>query len=167
MNSQWNRRDVLKGLAAASTVLIVPQTIRAIRNDESASDQQVEIHVSPLSPHAFRLSILPLDRNAHVAVIPSDGSLVQTSWGPPIASLKAASEKTISVGNFRLQISFAPVKIVIRNQHDDVIQQLAWDESTGALSFLTGSSPLYGLGEGGPQFDRRGSVDPMRSGQDG
>jgi alpha-glucosidase (family GH31 glycosyl hydrolase) len=167
MSSQWNRRDVLKGLAAASTVMIVPQTIRAVRDNEPASAPPVEIHIATLSPHAFRLSILPLDKNAHLEPIPSDGSLVQTSWGRPIASLTASSEETIKVGNFRLQISFAPIKIVIRNQHDEVIQQLAWDESTGVLSFLTGSSPLYGLGEGGPQFDRRGSVDPMRSGQDG
>ena len=31
----------------------------------------------------------------------------------------------------------------------------------------TGGAPLFGLGEGGPQFDRRGSVDRMRSGQGG
>jgi alpha-glucosidase/alpha-D-xyloside xylohydrolase len=33
------------------------------------------------------------------------------------------------------------------------------------MSFLLGSGPLLGLGEGGAQFDRRGAVDPMRSGQ--
>src|SRR5439155_24360029 len=30
-----------------------------------------------------------------------------------------------------------------------------------------GDGPLLGLGEGGPQFDRRGSIDRMRSGQGG
>ena len=35
------------------------------------------------------------------------------------------------------------------------------------MTFVTGSAPLLGLGEGGPQFDRRGSVDRMRSGQGG
>jgi alpha-glucosidase/alpha-D-xyloside xylohydrolase len=32
---------------------------------------------------------------------------------------------------------------------------------------MTGDSPLLGLGEGGPQFDRRGSTDRMHSGQGG
>ena len=27
--------------------------------------------------------------------------------------------------------------------------------------------PLLGLGEGGPQFDRKGSIDEMRNGQEG
>ena len=38
---------------------------------------------------------------------------------------------------------------------------------TGAMTFALGGSPLLGLGEGGPQFDRRGSTDGMRSGQGG
>ena len=127
MSSQWNRRDVLKGLAAASTMIVVPQTIRAVSDSEPGSASQVEIHIAPLSPHAFRLSIFPLDKNGHVGPMPSDGSLVRTSWGLPTQSLTAAPEKTIHVGNFRLQISFSPVKIVVTNEHDDVIQQLAWD----------------------------------------
>jgi alpha-glucosidase/alpha-D-xyloside xylohydrolase len=47
------------------------------------------------------------------------------------------------------------------------IQGFEWDENSGALSFLTGTKPLLGLGEGGPQYDRRGSTDEMRSGQGG
>ena len=35
------------------------------------------------------------------------------------------------------------------------------------MSFLAGDGPLLGLGEGGPQFDRRGAIDEMRSGQGG
>jgi alpha-glucosidase (family GH31 glycosyl hydrolase) len=46
------------------------------------------------------------------------------------------------------------------------IQRLRVDEATGAVSFSTGSAPLFGLGEGGQQLDRRGSVDPMRNGED-
>ena len=38
---------------------------------------------------------------------------------------------------------------------------------TGSFAFHLGDGPVLGLGEGGPQFDRRGSVDRMRSGQGG
>ena len=48
-----------------------------------------------------------------------------------------------------------------------VVQRLRIDRETGALSFLLTGSPVLGLGEGGPQFDRRGSTDRMRSGQGG
>ena len=47
------------------------------------------------------------------------------------------------------------------------MQRLRVELDSGAVSFDTGDSPLLGLGEGGPQFDRRGSIDRMRSGQGG
>jgi len=167
MSPQWNRREVLKGMLA-STAMIVPK--RDAAQDASAQDpapvsgQSVEIQITPVSACTFRLSILPVD-NASVADIPSDGSLATKSWGIPIAKLRANSIKPISVGGFRIKISVAPVDITVANEHGDVIQQFARDESTGVLSFLLGSSPLFGFGEGGPQFDRRGSTDSMHSGQ--
>jgi alpha-glucosidase/alpha-D-xyloside xylohydrolase len=48
-----------------------------------------------------------------------------------------------------------------------VVQRLRIDRQTGALSFRLTGSPVLGLGEGGPQFDRRGSTIGTRSGQGG
>jgi alpha-glucosidase/alpha-D-xyloside xylohydrolase len=93
--------------------------------------------------------------------------LVQESWGDPVRKLRAAPNQAITVGNLQLQISFDPIRVTVANPDGNVIQQLAWDPGSGALSFLTGNAPLLGLGEGGPQFDRRGSVDLMRAGQSG
>jgi alpha-glucosidase/alpha-D-xyloside xylohydrolase len=129
-------------------------------------EPQVEIQITAVSAFTFRLSILAANHGS-VGDIPLDGSLVRKSWGSPIAKLRAAPTGTISAGNHRLKISFQPVSIEVANLQGDVIQQLAWDQNTGIFSFLNGSSPLFGLGEGGPQFDRRGSTDSMRSGQGG
>jgi alpha-glucosidase (family GH31 glycosyl hydrolase) len=161
MSRQWNRRDVLKGLAAASTAMVVRPTVLGAT---SASQKLLEIQVTSLSPHTFRLSILPVN-DGSVASIPSDGSLAQESWALPAARLRKDPGQTLSVGSLQLKISWNPVTIAIASKSGEAIQQLAWDENTGALSFLNGSSPLFGLGEGGPQFDRRGSTDPMLSGQ--
>jgi alpha-glucosidase/alpha-D-xyloside xylohydrolase len=133
-------------------------------------EPQVEIQITAVSAFTFRLSILAANHgsnNGSVGDIPLDGSLVRKSWGSPIAKLRAAPTGTISAGNHRLKISFQPVSIEVANLQGDVIQQLAWDQNAGIFSFLNGSSPLFGLGEGGPQFDRRGSTDSMRSGQGG
>jgi alpha-glucosidase/alpha-D-xyloside xylohydrolase len=46
-----------------------------------------------------------------------------------------------------------------------VVQELSSDPATGVLSFQLGEGPLLGLGQGGPQFDRRGHFDRMGSGQ--
>ena len=166
MSPQWNRRDVLKGLVAASTAMIVPMAEGAPRDDAAIASQSVEIQITPVSHHTVRLSVLPV-KDGSVAAIPSDGSLVQESWGTPIAKLRSEPAHTIATGTVRLQVTFHPVTITAENDQGEVIQQLKWDEKTGVLSFLTGNMPLFGLGEGGPQFDRRGSIDLMRSGQGG
>ncbi len=44
--------------------------------------------------------------------------------------------------------------------------RIAIDASTGQVAFEAGA-PIFGLGEGGPQFDRRGHHDDMRNGQVG
>jgi alpha-glucosidase (family GH31 glycosyl hydrolase) len=165
MSAQWNRRDVLKGLAAASTAMIVQPTMGVAREDEGV--RPIEVRVTAVSPYTFRLSVLPVDKNGVVGSIPFDGSLVQTAWGAPIAELREEPEHVIATGGGQLKISLRPFRATFTDVGGNVIQQLAWDKSTGALSFLTGSSPLLGLGEGGPQFDRRGSVDLMRNGQGG
>jgi alpha-glucosidase (family GH31 glycosyl hydrolase) len=168
MSAQWNRRQVLKGLAAASAASVVPCEVIA---QQMSSAENFEIQVTSLSAHTFRLSILPLKNGVPGSNIASsiinDGSLVQESWGNPLAKLRTQPEKEIVTGNLKLKISFHPASIAVANEHGDPIQQFDWDQNSGSLTFSTGDSPLYGLGEGGPQFDRRGSTDPMRSGQGG
>jgi alpha-glucosidase/alpha-D-xyloside xylohydrolase len=64
-------------------------------------------------------------------------------------------------------VSPSPPTISITNAKDEVIQRFRIEPGSGIVSFETGDSPLLGLGEGGPQFDRRGSVDAMGNGQSG
>ena len=167
MGPKWNRRDVLKGLAAASTAIVLPRDLQGSQQDEPIAAPQVEIQVTPISPHTFRLSILALDKNGVVQALPSDGSLVQKSWGAPIAHLRGQSERTIAVGSVKLQVSVPRFRTTVTGVDGKIVQKFAWDQNTGHFSFLTGNSPLLGLGEGGAQFDRRGIVDLMKSGQGG
>src|SRR5260370_37401700 len=100
--------------------------------------------------------------------VTGDGSLVQSSWSPPVANLRGlASPRTIKTGNLKVKVSADPIVFTIASERGATIQQMKLDKETGVLSFITGNSPLLGLGEGGPQFDRRGSTDRMVSGQGG
>jgi alpha-glucosidase (family GH31 glycosyl hydrolase) len=166
MSLKWNRRDVLKGLAAASTAAILPPAKRQAADSPGASARAIELQISSVSPSTIRVSLFPLENGA-IGKIPHDGSLAQESWGRPIAKLRSQPDRPIIVGNCHVQISFHPLSITIADPRGEAIQKLALDETSGALSFQVGKSPLYGLGEGGPQFDRRGSVESTRNGQGG
>src|SRR5271168_456127 len=158
--TQWNRREVLNGLAAASTMMVAGPA------KAGASAQTIEVQITPVSAATFRLSLVPV-KAGKLAAIASDGSLVKEFWGEPEARLRSGPAKKIAPGDARLEISFEPITVRVTNAGGEAIQTFTWDEDSRALSFLTGSTPLYGLGEGGAQFDRRGSLERTRNGQSG
>jgi alpha-glucosidase/alpha-D-xyloside xylohydrolase len=126
----------------------------------------VEVQISPVSAHTVRLTVLPLE-NGGPAAVPYDGSLIQTSWGAPQAQLRSLTgARNVRSGNLRIKVASAPLAFEVRDLRGALVQHIKVEEN-GGVTFDTGSAPLLGLGEGGPQFDRRGSVDRMRSGQGG
>jgi len=171
MNQRWNRRQVLQRLVAVSTGLLLPANSEAAKPFLHLARQDdiddIEVQIVSLSPHTFRLSILPV-KNGQVSSIPFNGSLVRSSWPGPIAKLRGeASAQTIKLGSLALQVSAHPLTFTVVKAKGETVQTLIWDQQSGVVGFVTGDSPLLGLGEGGPQFDRRGSTDPMIGGQGG
>ena len=154
-------------MSAASAAFLLPAQLHATDPSHIVTGGDFEIQISPVSSHTVRLSIVPI-KQGQSAAIPMNGSLVKASWGPPVRKLRAEiTTQTVTTGNLTVKISSHPITFAITDLKDQPIQTLRWDQEAGAVSFATGNSPLLGLGEGGPQFDRRGSSDPMRSGQGG
>jgi alpha-glucosidase (family GH31 glycosyl hydrolase) len=167
MTRQWNRREVLAHLAGASAGALLPLGTTLASVGLRLTGEDCEVQLTTVSDHTLRLSILPVERGATTSVA-SDGSLVKTSWGPPAAEIRGKVQtKTIQCGNMKVLFSSRPFTFAITTLEGQTIQQLSIEEETGVVSFLTGDSPVLGLGEGGPQFDRRGSTDRMKSGQGG
>ena len=167
MNDEWNRRRLLKHLAASSAALVLPRGMVAAPAMLEGAPADREIQIVSVSPHTVRLTVLPISGGQTVP-IPSDGSLVQRSWGDPVARLRGnAPAQEFRVGSLSVHVSADPILLIMTTPRGEVIQRLHVASDTGIVSFLTGDSPLLGLGEGGPQFDRRGSTDAMVSGQGG
>ena len=167
MTKQWNRRELLTQLAGASAGVLLPHGTTFAGTGLRVAGEDCEIQLSSVSANTFRLSILPLQRGV-TSTIPFDGSLVKTTWGAPLAMLRGEFQtKTIKSGNLKVLISPNPLTFTITTVEGQAVQRLSIEEETGVVSFQTGDSPLLGLGEGGPQFDRRGSTDSMKSGQGG
>jgi hypothetical protein len=125
----------------------------------------VEISLTPVSAETIRVSLIPVDGGG---VIPSDGSLVKDNWGKPTARLSSLSgPRRVRCGGLTVTVSPSPLTIRVEANRRRLVQELRIDRETGAVAFALGDAPLLGLGAGGPQFDRRGSTDRMRSGQGG
>ncbi len=147
--------------------LVLPPGSAAANPSVGTARADYEVRLTPVSDDTIRLSVLPI-QGGTVSNIASDGSLVRTSWGLPAATIRGAFQaQTIECGKMKVRIAPDPLTFTITTAEGQTVQQLSFDEETGVLSFLTGDAPLLGLGEGGPQFDRRGSTDRMKNGQGG
>jgi alpha-glucosidase (family GH31 glycosyl hydrolase) len=129
----------------------------------------VEIVITAASPLTTRISVLALD-GGQPQTIPDDGALANRRWPTPAARIRAlAPEQTIKSGTLTVRLSARrpgeAVALQITGADGRAVQRLGIDAQTGALSFATGAGPLLGLGQGGPQFDRRGVTLGARSGQ--
>ncbi len=165
MNMKWSRRRLLKQAAMASATLALP--VRRVFGEPQSSAVDYEVQITSVSPHTVRLTVLPI-KNGQVSEVSFFGALVSQSWGNPIAKFRAGeTSQTVPAGNLRVRTSLDPLSFTISTAAGVDLQTLSVDRATGTVFFATGESPLLGLGEGGPQFDRRGSVDTTGSGQGG
>ena len=151
-------------MQAAGGAVLARGKMTADEKRITVAGREVEIQLIPVSAFTFRLSLLPV-QDGKPAEVPADGSLVERSWAAP--KLSAAQEQIIKLGGVQVKIAQDPLTFGIETASGELVQQLKIDRESGVVSFATGSAPILGLGQGGPQFDRRGSTDRMRSGQGG
>jgi alpha-glucosidase (family GH31 glycosyl hydrolase) len=167
MTRQLNRRELLMQLAGASAGMVLPPATVLTSAGLRLAGEDCEVQLTSVSGHTLRLSVLPVERGVTTGDA-FDGSLMETSWGAPAAKLSGEVQtQTIECGRMKVLFSPRPLAFTITTPEGQAVQQLSVDQETGSVSFRTGDSPLLGLGEGGPQFDRRGSTDRMKSGQGG
>ena len=161
------RRRLLKKLTAGSGAMVGRGLAFSQEPPIQIAGRPVEIELTPVSPTTVRITIAPIE-NGQVQAVPVDGALVKQNWGQPAARLRTlANPRGVKCGELMVKLSGNPLAIRIEAKAGRVVQELTCDSATGNLTFQTGKSPLLGLGQGGPQFDRRGNVDRMGSGQGG
>src|SRR2546421_5197435 len=125
----------------------------------------VQVGAAGVSPQTIRLRVLPAGTPGSQS-IPLDGALVDDGSSHEPRFVGVALER-LAVGEFRVSVARDPLRIGVSRPDGRLVQQLVVDGASGALWFGLGDGPLLGMGEGGAQFDRRGSVDRMQSGQGG
>src|SRR5215469_2635998 len=168
MNEKLNRRDALKAVVAAGTMAIVEgAAAQAPEQALLAGSKPVEVGLTQVSPRTVRITILPVVNGSPEPFVP-DGALVEQEWSPALASIRSLpAARTIRSGDLSVSISSHPFTIQIKTRTGRVVQQLAFDDDSSDLLFELGQGHLFGLGQGGAQFDRRGHSESMVSGQGG
>jgi alpha-glucosidase (family GH31 glycosyl hydrolase) len=167
------RRDAMKGIAVsaaaltASLTMVPPDRAEAQESPITVAGKPVEVALFAASPHTIRVTVQPIE-NGSPQPVPQDGAVTKTNWDTPLARVRTLSgPSTVKSGNLQAKLSANPLTVRVETAAGHLVQELKVDDASGNLSFSLGTGPLLGLGQGGPQFDRRGGTDQMRSGQAG
>src|SRR5262245_33237460 len=158
------RRTVLRNVATAGAGALFAPIAAAQDKPIQIAGKPVEVTLTAVTPHTVRIAIQPLE-NGQPKPIPQDGALVKEDFGKPQTKLRAlAASRAVKCGNLTVKLTGDPFAIRVEGEGGRLLQDLRFD-ATGKMTFLTGDAPVLGLGQGGPQFDKRGSLDRMGSGQ--
>ena len=159
-----SRREVVRQLAVAGAGLALGDPIlRGQSNEITIAGARVQIVISSISDATVRITALPVDGGR----LPADDSLVAAAAGRVVAHRRVKSNEAIRAGNLTVRITDGPPAIHVDTAAGKPIQRFTLDAASPDVSFLLGTGPLLGMGEGGPQFDRKGMVDRGRNGQGG
>jgi alpha-glucosidase/alpha-D-xyloside xylohydrolase len=148
------RRDALKRLGAAGASLALGGgVIRGKGPAITIAGQPVEIVVTPVSPLTTRIVVRATSNEAPLA---DTGALVQPAFGAPVARARdAAALSRVTSGDLVVRYTTSPPTIHVEKPDGAPVQRLTLDPATAGLAFQLPEGPLLGLGEGGPQFDRK------------
>ena len=182
MTKSISRRHLLKGIGSAGAgALLSPPAIGAIAGaaevvsgrdprsivSQAATAKVIDVEIGQVSEQTVRITVAPIE-NGKVRPVAYDGALVREDVAKPIAVGRSTGDAgAFRSGRLSIKLSFDPLTVQVDTIEGRPVQLLRIDAATGSMSFQLGDKPVLGLGEGGPQFDRRGAVDRMRSGQGG
>ena len=125
----------------------------------------VEIAVSSVSPATVRITVRPVANGAPTPVALT-GALERETFGPSLATATAASPLTrVRAGDLTVRYTEGPPTLIVETAKGEVVQRFGLSADAPGMTFLLPKGPLLGLGEGGVQFDKKGSTDWMRNGQ--
>lgn len=165
-----SRREILKNLLYAGGVSLLPrlEVLAEVQlNDPAFSigGEAVQLILQQISATTIRVRFLSLAKSAIPSTVTTNDSLVQQEWPGSKSQLTKAG--TFKLKNFVVKVSPDPFVIEVQDLRGNQIQRFQIDTQKGGFTFDRGAAPLLAFGEGGPQFDRRGMIDQMRSGQGG
>jgi alpha-glucosidase (family GH31 glycosyl hydrolase) len=162
-----SRRSMLESLGTMGAALLAPDAICGADGRLRIAGRDIEIQLTTVTPHTFRLTVQPI-HDGKLVDLTDDGTLVRTSFGAPAAKFRGpVRAQTVKLGDLRVVLTSDPFAIVVKTAKGETVQKIRIDSETAVVSFATGNAPLLGLGEGGPQFDRRGNTERMISGSSG
>ncbi len=119
--------------------------------------QRASVALVPVESHSVRITLRPVDRGQRTVPVRDGRVLAPREWAEPAARITDLDgPRTVRMGSLRVTVRPSPLRIAVRAPDGTLVQRLVVNPETGAVDFRLGDGPVYGLGNGGQRFDRRG-----------
>src|SRR6185503_2664448 len=165
MSPRISRRQALKDLGAAGAgIALTGGVIRGQGQAIQIAGKPVEIAVSSVSPITARITVRPLVDGAP-APVPITGALLSESFGSAMSANTTPGGLAFRAGELTVTYEALQPSTISVQHKGQRIQRFIFDATEPGMTFQLPKGPLLGLGEGGVQFDKKGSTDRMRNGQ--
>jgi alpha-glucosidase (family GH31 glycosyl hydrolase) len=159
--SRTARLAATDGLVLVAYLVVLPG---AVAGPFHHGERPAELSVSTVSDRTIRITLAPLDENGKPVPGPASTALAELKPEAKLQIRELDAAKHIEAGKLQVRVTPGPLTITIRGPGDAVVQELVVTEADGSMSFRT-HAPVLGLGEGGQQFDRRGTLHRLVNGQ--
>jgi alpha-glucosidase/alpha-D-xyloside xylohydrolase len=168
------RRGFLAGLALSAGATLVPDALgqssstaspsTASADGFSIAGAEIEFWLTPVSQSTLRISVLAKGSSLEPPTAFPGFGLRDRTW-PDVAAKLNRTSPSATWNRRKISVTSDPLTLTVLDANQREIQRLTFDAATGKISFQLHDLPVFGMGEGGHQFDRRGVVDAMRNGQ--
>ncbi|HUC85403.1 MAG TPA: TIM-barrel domain-containing protein, partial [Candidatus Acidoferrales bacterium] len=125
----------------------------------------VELTISQVSDSTTRLQLVPLNEQGQPLTEAPSPALVPFSVTQKFRTRELHGRSEFRAGKLRVTVEPSPLAISLRREDGSLVQRLVFaNDGTNVMMFQV-KAPVLGLGEGGPQFDRRGHGYSLQNGE--
>jgi alpha-glucosidase/alpha-D-xyloside xylohydrolase len=137
---------------------------QARQNPIRLAGREAELVISPISAATLRISLLPIENRRAIPVLESL-VFANNQWPDPAARVRDLTQpQIVAWQQRRIHISRDSSTLKLAIEETKPTRALVVDLETGTVHFAR-EGRIFGLGEGGPQFDRSGQSYPMKNGE--
>src|SRR5262249_55793937 len=113
---------------------------------------RAELSVSAVSERTVQIVVAPLDGQGKARPAPPSTVVVGQKPRLKLRRRELAGAEEVSAGGLRMEVKPRPLTVSIRGPSGQVVQELAFAEADGSMTFRA-NAPVLGMGEGAKQFD--------------
>lgn len=166
MKQDITRRAVLAGAGAATAHLIFSCPISAAgvfwgdgSHELSAPPGLLNLSLTAMTANTLRIGIAPVTSETPAQEL----GVKESVWPSPLDGPGPVRTHTLRWGKYTVSIRDNPLRIAVLDGETER-QEIRFDTDSTNIHFKL-DGPIFGLGEGGHPFDRRGTEEVMLNGQ--